>query len=210
MRVGDLVRIKKFEHAEGVVGERAEVVDMQIQEYERYRTYPIWAKVISGKYEGKVFGFREGEVEMLLGEGVVEVAAGRRQEVARTRVAEQLEEILKGVATAEEFAEVEKTIAEVKGKVLMEAGGEGFWEDKTPCWEMLSCPEEVRNECPSYKYRSLPCWEIEGTYCKLDDYGATGDGTDICQHCRVYRKWGAEEPIEVKLRGKGFTSAPSG
>jgi len=123
----------------------------------------------------------------------------------KPKVIEQVEKILTGVTTVEEIAEIERVIEEAKGKLLVEPRL-GFWEGKTPCWEMFRCPEEVRNECPAFKYRSLPCWEVEGTYCKLFDYGAKGDGTDICQYCRVYKRWGQGEPIEIKLRGKGFNS----
>jgi hypothetical protein len=119
---------------------------------------------------------------------------------------EQVKQLLQEVETVEEIAEVERIIEEAKGKISLEPGV-GFWEGKTPCWEMFRCPEAVRNECPAYKYRSLPCWEIEGTYCKLFDYGAKGDGTAICEVCRVYRKWGHGEPIEIKLFGRGFNPA---
>jgi hypothetical protein len=56
----------------------------------------------------------------------------------------------------------------------------------------------------SYKNRELPCWEIEGTYCKLDDYGATGRDTSICQVCRVHKKYGDGSPIKIKVFGQGF------
>ena len=119
---------------------------------------------------------------------------------------EQVKQLLKEVGTVEEIAEVERIIAEAKGKVLLEPSL-GFWEGKTPCWEMFRCPEAVRSECPAFNYRSLPCWEIEGTYCKLDDYGATGQDTSICEVCRVYKKWGHGEPIEIKLLGKGIDTS---
>jgi hypothetical protein len=119
---------------------------------------------------------------------------------------EQVKQLLKEVGTVEEIAEVERIIAEAKGKVLLEPSL-GFWEGKTPCWEMFRCPEAVRSECPAFNYRSLPCWEIEGTYCKLDDYGATGQDTSVCEVCRVYKKWGHGEPIEIKLLGKGIDTS---
>jgi len=53
-----------------------------------------------------------------------------------TKLDEQLEEILSGITTIDEIAEVERAISEVKGKILAEPG-QGFWEEKTPCWEML-------------------------------------------------------------------------
>lgn len=79
-----------------------------------------------------------------------------------------------------------------------------YWADKQPCWEKCHCPELIKAECPSVKYQFLPCWEIEGTYCKLDDHGATGKDTSICEVCRVYKKYGNGEPIKLKILGKGM------
>lgn len=81
-----------------------------------------------------------------------------------------------------------------------------FWQGKTPCWEMCHCSEVIRSECPATKYRHLPCWEIEGTYCKLTDDGTSGKDTSICQQCRVYKRWGQNRPIEIRLSGKGIDS----
>ena len=134
-------------------------------------------------------------------------AVKRREETMKKKVLEQVEEIVKDVTTVEEITEIERVISEVKGKILPEPTL-GFWEGKTPCWEMFRCPEAMKNECPAFKYRSLPCWQIEGTYCKLYDYGAKGDGTDICQVCRVYKRWGHGETIDIKLLGKGFNATP--
>ena len=120
---------------------------------------------------------------------------------------EQVKELLKGLATVEEVAEVDTIIAEAKGKVLAEPTL-GYWEGKTPCWEMYRCPKALTSDCPAFKYRSLACWAIEGTYCKLDHYGVTGVDTSICQVCRVYKKYGHGEPIEIKLFGKGLTRVP--
>jgi len=206
MKMGDTVRIKECPVAE-LVGENAEIVELQMQEFERYRVYPIWAEITSGEHKGKFYGFKYDEVEIL--PKVYEpqgTSNKRREETMGKKVIEQVEEIVKDVTTVEEIAEIERVIGEVKGKILPEPAL-GFWEGKTPCWEMFRCPEAMKNECPAFKYRSLPCWQIEGTYCKLYDYGAKGDGTDICQVCRVYKRWGHGEPIEIKLLGKGFDTA---
>ena len=82
-----------------------------------------------------------------------------------------------------------------------------FWVDKQPCWEKCHCPEVIKSECPATVYQFLPCWEIEGTYCKLDDHGATGNDTSICEVCRVYKKYGNGAPIKLKLMGKGINTS---
>ncbi|OGO04900.1 MAG: hypothetical protein A2Y91_05045 [Chloroflexi bacterium RBG_13_54_8] len=76
--------------------------------------------------------------------------------------------------------------------------GIGFWEGKTPCWEMCHCRASIRNECPAFKCQLLPCWTVRGTYCKLRDYDTEGEDISICRVCRVYRRWGADEPLEIK------------
>jgi hypothetical protein len=82
-----------------------------------------------------------------------------------------------------------------------------YWASRTPCWEMCHCPAMIRDECPATRYQFTPCWQIEGTYCKLDDYGVTGTDTTICQVCRVYKKYGNGEPIVLKLFGRGIDSS---
>ncbi|MCX8125920.1 MAG: hypothetical protein N3E40_02075, partial [Dehalococcoidia bacterium] len=79
-----------------------------------------------------------------------------------------------------------------------------FWAGKQPCWEMCQCPEVIKEECPASKYTSYPCWEIEGTYCKLDRNGTNGRDTSICKVCRVYKRWGDSRPIQLKLFGRGI------
>jgi|GEM_PF-1137239 len=198
MRAGGTIKIRKCDSLPGVVGESAEIVDMQVQEYDEYGVYPLWAKITSGEKKGKVYGFKYDEVELL--------PKALPAAPAKTRLAEQLEEILKSTTTLGDIAEIERAIDEVKGNIMSEAAT-GFWEDKTPCWEMLRCPEAIRNECPAFKHQGMPCWQMEGTYCKLHCDGEKGHNTDICRVCRVYKRWGNEEPIEIKLAGKGFNQA---
>ena len=82
-----------------------------------------------------------------------------------------------------------------------------YWSGRSPCWEMCHCPAMIREECPATKYQFIPCWQIEGTYCKLDDYGGSGYDTSICQVCRVYKKYGNGKSIELKLMGRGLDSS---
>jgi len=77
-----------------------------------------------------------------------------------------------------------------------------FWFGKTPCWKITNCPDSVKNACPAPKYPSLPCWQVEGTYCKLDERNASGEDTSICKQCRVYEQYGGRRPLKIKL----FTS----
>lgn len=79
-----------------------------------------------------------------------------------------------------------------------------YWTDKSPCWEQCHCPEMIKRDCPATKYQFVACWEIEGTYCKLNDYGATGTDTTICQVCKVYKKYGGGAAIKIKLFGRGL------
>lgn len=58
---------------------------------------------------------------------------------------------------------------------------EGFWADKTPCWEIRSCVDQVRRECPAYRDQSRPCWEAEGTPCEELLQKST------CFVCEVFR-----------------------
>ena len=94
-----------------------------------------------------------------------------------------------------------------KAVEVKEERGINFWTDKVPCWELANCPEMIKDECPVSKYQFLPCWEIEGTYCKLDDYGANGKDTSICEVCKIYKTYGEGKPIQLKLLGRGINSS---
>ena len=96
-----------------------------------------------------------------------------------------------------------------KKEELVEESGADFWAGKTLCWQMCNCPPAIRDDCPASKYTSVPCWEIEGTYSKLQKNGdvVTGTDTGICETCRVYKKYGGDKPIELKLRGKGINTS---
>ena len=97
-----------------------------------------------------------------------------------------------------------QTVEKVREPV--EAVASDFWQGKTPCWQMCHCPEVIKRDCPAPQYPSLPCWEIEGTYCKLTANGTSGRDISICRLCRVYKRWGGDKPIELKLFGKGIDS----
>jgi len=101
-----------------------------------------------------------------------------------------------------------KAVVNIEEKAdTKEERGFNFWAEKSPCWEASHCTNMVKAECPAFKYQFLPCWEIEGTYCKLDDYGTDGKDTSICEICRVYRTYGEGKPIQLKLMGRGINTS---
>ena len=75
-----------------------------------------------------------------------------------------------------------------------------FWGNKKPCWEMSHCSPEIRDECPAYRNRALPCWALEGTYSKLCMAGgqANGHDTTTCHVCPVYKRYGQGKPIQLR------------
>jgi hypothetical protein len=118
---------------------------------------------------------------------------------------EEILEILRGVTMRQDLANIERAIAEAKGKVVLEPA-KGFWEEKTPCWELNHCPETIRDKCPAFTDQNLPCWKVEGTFYKrsFELNGKICIDTSICQVCRVYKKYGAGEPIELEPVGSGI------
>jgi len=97
-------------------------------------------------------------------------------------------------------------LGKVPVMAVSQANASDFWEDKKPCWEMERCPPAIRDGCPAYMSRTLPCWEIEGTYCKLcmESGKANGRDTGICQMCPVYKRYGEGVPIYLTLVGNGI------
>lgn len=84
------------------------------------------------------------------------------------------------------------------------ASQEDFWRGKTPCWELARCPNPILNDCPAYRYRQYPCWEIEGTYCKWGEWGTLGQDTSTCLICQVYLRYGEGQRIKLKLQRRGI------
>lgn len=108
---------------------------------------------------------------------------------------------------AELLREAEALIrGETTAIITSEGNTTEFWTNKVPCWEISRCATEIRDECPAYRNRILPCWEVEGTYSKLCIEGGQASGRDItaCQTCPVYNKYGGGKPIHIKLVGAGI------
>jgi len=119
------------------------------------------------------------------------------EETAKSRLMDEVEEILRRVTTPEDLAEIERAIAEAKGKVRLEPVT-GFWEGKSPCWELTHCEAGIRSECPAYADQARACWETPGTYCQLEAFDGTGDEATVCRVCRVYGRYGAGAPLPTQ------------
>lgn len=65
MIIGNTVKVMNCTTMPEIVGEQAEIVDMQIEEFDRYSTYPVWARITTGESKGKVYGFKYEELEVL-------------------------------------------------------------------------------------------------------------------------------------------------
>ena len=57
MKIGDTVKIRECPIAK-LVGENAEIAEMQFQEFEKYTVYPLWVEIASGEHKGKFYGFK--------------------------------------------------------------------------------------------------------------------------------------------------------
>lgn len=103
------------------------------------------------------------------------------------------------VTTEQELTEISRIIEEAKGKLRLARENSGFWEGKAACWEMFACPPEIMGACPAPTYRSVACWEIEGTYGKLSGDEGVGHRAEVCENCLVYKRWGRGAAIRTKL-----------
>ncbi len=55
------------------------------------------------------------------------------------------------------------------------------------CWEILSCKEETRENCPAWEYNSGDlCWFINGTNCSGMVHKTWRDKIEECKACEVF------------------------
>jgi len=63
----------------------------------------------------------------------------------------------------------------------------GKTED-VPCWETLNCPEEKRNNCPAWEFKSGDlCWFINGTICSGQAHGNWQEKIAECKKCDLFK-----------------------
>jgi len=60
-------------------------------------------------------------------------------------------------------------------------------KNSTPCWEIIDCPIEWRENCVAWEYKAGNlCWFINGTFCRgkyQDDWGMK---IELCLQCNVF------------------------
>jgi DNA-binding XRE family transcriptional regulator len=57
-----------------------------------------------------------------------------------------------------------------------------------PCWDVKNCPEERKEDCPAWEFRSGElCWLVSGSICDGAVQGDWAEKMKICKHCKVFR-----------------------
>ena len=57
-----------------------------------------------------------------------------------------------------------------------------------PCWEILKCPNEWRENCIAWELKAGHlCWFINGTYCQGKEQGSWEKKIRVCRECEVYK-----------------------
>jgi transcriptional regulator with XRE-family HTH domain len=56
------------------------------------------------------------------------------------------------------------------------------------CWDVLNCPDEVKQQCPAWEFKSGKlCWFINGTICNCQAKKDWQDKMIICRSCPVFK-----------------------
>lgn len=57
-----------------------------------------------------------------------------------------------------------------------------------PCWQIRSCPQEQREQCPAWEFSSGDlCWFINGTICDGTVHDSWKEKMKLCQTCHVFK-----------------------
>jgi hypothetical protein len=58
----------------------------------------------------------------------------------------------------------------------------------TPCWEVRSCPPELREQCPAWEFSTGDlCWFINGTICDGIVHSTWKEKMKLCRTCDVLK-----------------------
>lgn len=64
----------------------------------------------------------------------------------------------------------------------------GSIDEKKNCWDILNCPPERKEKCPSWEYAAGKfCWFINGTICDCKSQKNWEEKIRICRQCRVMK-----------------------
>lgn len=56
------------------------------------------------------------------------------------------------------------------------------------CWDILECPDQVRQQCPAWEFKSgTHCWFINGTICNHQAQKNWHEKIRICRECPVFK-----------------------
>ncbi len=55
-----------------------------------------------------------------------------------------------------------------------------------PCWEVKSCPDDRRDNCPAFPAQGNNCWMVTGTQCGGTQQGTYREKMANCKKCNVY------------------------
>ena len=66
LRIGAICLINGCKAIPGIDGAVGQIMDMQIQEADFSRAYPLWVEILSGNHKGKTYGFHYNEVEVVM------------------------------------------------------------------------------------------------------------------------------------------------
>jgi hypothetical protein len=65
------------------------------------------------------------------------------------------------------------------------------------CWELRNCPEEKRNQCPSWEFDAGRfCWFISGTICENTVCTSWEEKIGVCKKCVVMRSVCYNSPLD--------------
>lgn len=64
---------------------------------------------------------------------------------------------------------------------------EGLSKKTGPCWKILSCPPELKKNCPAWEFHAGSlCWFINGTVCDGVMHKDWAGKIKICRKCKAF------------------------
>jgi hypothetical protein len=66
LNIGAVCQITGCKEITGVEGAVGQVIDLQVQETDYTRAYPVWMEILSGEHRSKTYGFNYNEFEVIV------------------------------------------------------------------------------------------------------------------------------------------------